>query len=157
MKISNTCFNLLLELGLISILQILRISSIHKSKDSEYFKLFQIITSNSFHLHCDPNASHYLKIILDSIFCGNGGDFVNEIVWCYEIGGRIYKKSFGRRHDVILFYVKGKNHTFNWENIFQEWTEKGKAKFRYEDEKCQYRLMGKFIKYSPIKGHRDVN
>ncbi|MFM6100263.1 MAG: DNA methyltransferase, partial [Dolichospermum sp.] len=113
--------------------------------------------TGSFYLHCDPNASHYLKLILDAIFCGQGGDFINEIIWCYEIGGRISRKSFGRRHDVILFYTKSKNYTFNWQNILQEWTEKGKAKFRYEDEKGKYRLMGKFIKDSPIKGHRDVS
>ncbi|MFM6307901.1 MAG: DNA methyltransferase, partial [Dolichospermum sp.] len=108
--------------------------------------------TGSFYLHCDPTASHYLKLILDAIFCGQGGDFINEIIWCYEIGGRISRKSFGRRHDVILFYTKSKNYTFNWQNILQEWTEKGKAKFRYEDEKGKYRLMGKFIKDSPIKG-----
>ncbi|MFM6318533.1 MAG: DNA methyltransferase, partial [Dolichospermum sp.] len=113
--------------------------------------------TGSFYLHCDPTASHYLKLILDAIFCGQGGDFINEIIWCYEIGGRISRKSFGRRHDVILFYTKSKNYTFNWQNILQEWTEKGKAKFRYEDEKGKYRLMGKFIKDSPIKGHRDVS
>jgi site-specific DNA-methyltransferase (adenine-specific) len=113
--------------------------------------------TGSFYLHCDPTASHYLKLVLDAVFCGQGGDYVNEIAWCYSIGGRISKRAYGRRHDVLLFYVKGDNHTFNWDKILDEWSETGKAKFRYEDENGRYRLMGRFIKDSPIKGHRDVN
>jgi DNA modification methylase len=37
--------------------------------------------TGSFYLHCDPSASHYLKIILDAIFCAQGGDYKNEIIW----------------------------------------------------------------------------
>ncbi len=40
--------------------------------------------TGSFYLHCDPTASHYLKIILDSIFVTQGGDFQNEIIWHYR-------------------------------------------------------------------------
>ena len=36
-----------------------------------------------FFLHCDQTASHYLKLVLDNIFCSQGGDFKNEIIWCY--------------------------------------------------------------------------
>jgi DNA modification methylase len=69
--------------------------------------------TGSFYLHCDPTASHYLKLVLDAVFCGQGGDFLNEIAWCYSIGGKS-KRWFGRKHDVIFFYSKsGKNdHTF---------------------------------------------
>ena len=42
--------------------------------------------TGSFYLHCDPTASHYLKLILDAVFCGQGGDFLNEIVWNYHTG-----------------------------------------------------------------------
>lgn len=35
----------------------------------------------SFYFHCDTNASHYIKLVLDSIFCPKGGDFKNEIIW----------------------------------------------------------------------------
>lgn len=70
--------------------------------------------TGSFYLHCDPTASHYLKLIVDSIFCPQCGEFQNEIIWCYSIGGKS-KNRFGRKHDVILFYTKSKNgiHTFN--------------------------------------------
>jgi site-specific DNA-methyltransferase (adenine-specific) len=56
-------------------------------------------------LHCDPGASHYLKLLLDSIFCAPGGGFRNEIVWCYSHGGRS-RRWFGRKHDIIFYYGK---------------------------------------------------
>ena len=43
--------------------------------------------TGSFYLYCDPTASHYLKLVLDAVFCGQGGQFINEIVWCYNVGG----------------------------------------------------------------------
>ncbi|GFH62583.1 MAG: DNA methyltransferase [Candidatus Desulfovibrio kirbyi] len=113
--------------------------------------------TGSFYLHCDPTASHYLKLVLDSIFCSQGGDFINEIVWCYGIGGRVSKRAYGRRHDTLFFYTKSDSYTFNYDDILDEWSEMGKAKFKYEDEKGRYRLIGRFLKDSPIKGHRDVS
>ncbi len=70
--------------------------------------------TGSFYLHCDPTASHYLKLVCDSIFCadGAGGDFVNEIVWWYKRWSNA-ARNFQRMHDVILFYAKGRTHTFN--------------------------------------------
>lgn len=71
-------------------------------------------SSGSLYLHCDPTASHYLKIILDAVF---GGEyFQNEIIWCYEIGARS-KKRWGKKHDVILFYSKSSKFTFNWQEV----------------------------------------
>jgi site-specific DNA-methyltransferase (adenine-specific) len=69
--------------------------------------------NGSFFLHCDPTASHYLKILVDGIFCSTpGGDFRNEIIWYYKTGG-MSKRWFGKKHDVVFFYVKGKDYTFN--------------------------------------------
>jgi len=65
----------------------------------------------SFFLHCDPTSSHYLKILLDSIFCSQGGHFVNEIVWCYSQGGKS-KKWFAKKHDVLLWYAKDNDYQF---------------------------------------------
>ena len=46
-------------------------------------EIFRVLKSTgSFYFHCDPTASHYLKLIIDAIFCANGGDFQNEIIWC---------------------------------------------------------------------------
>jgi site-specific DNA-methyltransferase (adenine-specific) len=60
--------------------------------------------TGSLFLHCDPAASHYLKLLLDSIFLPPGG-FRNEIVWCYSHGGRS-RQWFGRKHDIIFYYAK---------------------------------------------------
>ena len=64
----------------------------------------------SIYLHCDPTASHYLKAIMDAIF--GKTNFRNEIIWAYKTGG-VSKHWFGRKHDVILFYSKSKQWTFN--------------------------------------------
>jgi site-specific DNA-methyltransferase (adenine-specific) len=59
--------------------------------------------TGSIYLHCDPTASHYLKILMDSTF-GNK-NFRNEIIWHYRkwpSGNR----QFQRNHDCILFYSK---------------------------------------------------
>lgn len=65
--------------------------------------------TGSLYLHCDPTASHYLKIILDSIF--GTRQFNNEIIWHY--GGWTHHKMsrFPRKHDVILFYAKDSENT----------------------------------------------
>ena len=72
--------------------------------------------SGTFYLHCDPTASHYLKIVLDSVMCPQGGHFVNEIVWCYSQGGKS-KDWFARKHDVIFFYSKGGNYLFDGDAV----------------------------------------
>jgi site-specific DNA-methyltransferase (adenine-specific) len=59
--------------------------------------------TGSIYLHCDPAASHYLKMLMDATFSTK--NFRNEIIWCYRGGGRP-KKDFGRKHDVILRYAK---------------------------------------------------
>ena len=67
--------------------------------------------TGSIYLHCDPTASHYLKTVMDAIF--GRRNFLNEIVWCYTSGG-VSRKYFGKKHDLILFYVKShKQYRFN--------------------------------------------
>ncbi len=70
--------------------------------------------TGSLYLHCDPTASHYLKLVLDQIF--NPANFRNEIVWKRsdahsDVGQGA--KHYGRIHDSIFFYVKSDKHTFN--------------------------------------------
>ena len=60
-------------------------------------------TTGSFYLHCDPTASHYLKVMLDQVF--GITNFRNEIVWCYSAGGNS-KKTFPKKHDILLLYGK---------------------------------------------------
>ena len=70
--------------------------------------------TGSIYLHCDPTASHYLKIIMDGIF--GRKNFRNEIVWCYRQGGRS-KKEFPHKHDVIFWYSLGSKWIFNPDRI----------------------------------------
>ena len=65
----------------------------------------------SLYLHCDPTASHYLKAMLDAIF--GRRNFRNEIIWAYTGPGSPKMKQFNRKHDTILWYVKGSKWTFN--------------------------------------------
>jgi len=66
----------------------------------------------SIYLHCDPTASHYLKILMDSIF--GGKNFINEIIWSYK-RWPIKGKFFQRMHDTLLFYQKSNSE----ERIFK--------------------------------------
>ncbi len=67
--------------------------------------------TGSIYLHCDPTASHYIKVMMDGIF--GHGNFLNEIVWAYRTGGAS-KRWFGRKHDVLLYYAaKHGKHVFN--------------------------------------------
>ena len=59
--------------------------------------------TGSIYLHCDPTASHYLKILMDTIF--GARYFKNEIIWSYGLGGSSWR-AYSRKHDVILFYTK---------------------------------------------------
>lgn len=68
--------------------------------------------TGSFYLHCDPTASHYLKLVCDAVFCGQGGDFRNEIIWKRKAGrGETNNEAvrFGVSHDIVLFYVKSRD------------------------------------------------
>ena len=60
--------------------------------------------TGSLYLHCDPTASHYLKLILDAVF--GPMNFRNEIVWRRTSGHNKLSKQFGPIHDTLLFYTK---------------------------------------------------
>lgn len=74
--------------------------------------------TGSLYLHCDPTASHYLKVILDAIF--GPVRFQNEIAW-QRAGAKNDPKRYGRVHDVIFFYTKGQ--TFTWNDQFTPFSE----------------------------------
>jgi DNA modification methylase len=67
-------------------------------------------STGSIYLHCDPTASHYLRIILDAIF--RPENFLNEIIW-KRTGSHNSSKRFGPIHDTILYYSKSKHRTWN--------------------------------------------
>ena len=71
--------------------------------------------TGSLYLHCDPTASHYLKIVLDRIF--GKENFRNEIVWCYSGPSNSKMKKYPSKHDIILFFSKRNNIIFNGHNV----------------------------------------
>ena len=73
--------------------------------------------TGSIYLHCDPTASHYLKLLMDAVF-GNR-NFCNEIIWHYRkwSAGRY---NFQRNHDVILFYSRAGNRSKTFNQLYME-------------------------------------
>ncbi len=68
-----------------------------------------LVPTGSLFVHLDYRAVHYVKVALDRLF---GRDrFVNEIVWCYAVGGK-GRRGFGRKHDTILWYARSADWAF---------------------------------------------
>lgn len=100
-------------------------------------------SSGSLYLHCDPAASHYLKILLDAIF--GEKNFRNEIIWHYSGWNARLKNAFNSRHDVILFYAKDSvqaifnGYAVPWESE-EEYVRIRKQKIRVDEEGRHYVL-----------------
>ncbi|MFM9829449.1 MAG: DNA methyltransferase [Sphingomonas sp.] len=102
--------------------------------------------TGSFYLHCDPTASHYLKLVLDAVFCGQGGDYINEITWkrADTVKGNTGQgmRCFDKNTDTLLFYTKSGQATFNAQ--YKEYSDKYLKdfyKFIEEDTGRRYRLI----------------
>lgn len=94
--------------------------------------------TGSIYLHCDPTASHYLKLVMDAIF--GASNFQNEIVW-KRTSARSDSHRFNRIHDIILFYSRGSQ--FNWNVQYLPYDESYLERFyRHEEEATgrRYRL-----------------
>ena len=87
--------------------------------------------TGSIYLHCDPTASHYLKIVMDSIF--GKQNFRNEVVW-QRTDAHNNAKRFGRIHDIILYY-SGENATWNIQYDADNTQEMIKKVYRYKDRR----------------------
>lgn len=74
--------------------------------------------TGSLFLHCDPNASAYLKLMLDAIF--GRENFRNEVIWDYSFRLMDLPRFFNRKHDDILFYAKSPAAYFKMPKT--EWT-----------------------------------
>ena len=90
--------------------------------------------TGSIYLHCDPTASHYLKLMMDSVFGQNS--FRNEIVW-KRTSGHNDAQRYGRVHDVILYYACGPESM--WNLTYQP----------YEDD-----YVARYYKYSDPDGRK---
>ena len=119
--------------------------------------------TGSLYLHCDPTASHYLKIVLDAIFGKN--NFRNEIVWCYSRPSAPGQRQLSRVHDIIFWYSKGSLWQFHPDLIRQPYAEasinregySGGASKMTKGGKVELKEGGKFpedwIYIPPLKGN----
>ncbi len=92
-------------------------------------------STGSLYLHCDPTASHYLKLLLDAVF--GTGNYRNEIAWrrtSAHNDAKQGRRQYGNVRDTILFYTKGNTWQWNWQytayddeymDDFYKFTEEG--------------------------------
>jgi DNA modification methylase len=89
--------------------------------------------SGSLYLHCDPTASHYLKLLLDAVF---GPDkFRSEIIWKRTYAHSDTKQGrviHGHIHDIILFYTKGDEWT--WNPVYTPYDKEYVEEFYHHEE-----------------------
>lgn len=107
--------------------------------------------TGSLYLHCDPNASHYLKLLLDAVF--GQERFLNEIVW-QRTSSHGRARKWGPVHDVLLFYSVTSSYT--WNRVYQEYDEQYIRDFyRFEDAHGRYQrdnLMGPGVRHGSSGG-----
>ena len=72
--------------------------------------------TGSIYLHCDPTASHYLKLMMDSIF--GAAQFKNEVIW-KRTSSHSDATRYGNVHDILLFYTKSTKPI--WNRTYQEY------------------------------------
>ena len=90
--------------------------------------------TGSLYLHCDPTMSHYLKVLLDSIF--DARRFQNEVVW-RRTHAHNSAHRWGPQHDTLLFYSKGETRT--WNKLFQAYDPTYLSQnFKWTDERGLY-------------------
>jgi site-specific DNA-methyltransferase (adenine-specific) len=92
--------------------------------------------TGSLYLHCDPTASHYLKLVLDAVF--GPEHYRSEIIW-KRTSSHNSAKRWGPVHDTIFQYVK--NDLSVWNEVFESYDEKYLDRFyRFEDERGRFRI-----------------
>lgn len=89
--------------------------------------------TGSIYLHCDPTASHYLKLLLDAVF--GKKSFQSEVIWSYR-RWPTKTKNYQHMHDVLLFYAKGRPPTFNvfYEEASESFLKRFKGKANILDK-----------------------
>ncbi|MBM3553669.1 MAG: site-specific DNA-methyltransferase, partial [Alphaproteobacteria bacterium] len=94
--------------------------------------------TGTLYLHCDPTASHYLKVMLDAVFGPPG--YRNEIIWKRSNPKSLASVNFPTCTDTILRYAKGSKVVFHptFEAHDPDYVEKA---YRYTDEKGAFRLL----------------
>ena len=108
--------------------------------------------TGSLYLHCDWHASHYLRVMLDEVFGAN--HFQNEIVWWYR-GGGVSPRRWGRRHDTIFFYAKGRKWTFNVDPVRTEYSPESMERLKYKARAFRGDRVYETYEPNPLGKHPD--
>ena len=91
--------------------------------------------TGSLYLHCDPTASHYLKMLLDGIF--GAWNFRNEIVWKRTSAHNLGARQWPALHDILLMYSRDSD--WCWNISYTDYDNEYKSKnFPYRDERGNY-------------------
>jgi len=113
-------------------------------------------STGSLYLHCDPTASHYLKVIMDAIF--GPTNFVNEVVWkrATTVKGNFGQgsKGFGPNVDYLLIYSKSSDFHFN--TLFKPYSQQYiEASYKHIEEETgrKYRLVSMIGPGGAAKGN----
>lgn len=108
--------------------------------------------TGSIYLHCDPTASHYLKIVLDGVF--GKVNFKNEVIWHYNRWSA-FANRFQGLHDVILFYGKSKGITFNC--LYEPYTEGTLKRWKGIKRKTTILDDGSLMQVEDKEGEKGAN
>ena len=71
--------------------------------------------TGSIYLHCDQSSSHYLKVLMDSIF--GAKNLRNELIWFYHDSPGRSRRYYPKKHDVIFWYSNSDQWTFNDDDV----------------------------------------
>lgn len=108
--------------------------------------------TGSIYLHCDPTASHYLKVLMDAIF--GAAQYKNEVIWHYRASALTSAASiYPRKHDALLFYTRGEDWTFNLPRQDQISEEMTRRWGRYLEDDGRTVLYGS-IKHETVEEER---
>jgi len=108
--------------------------------------------TGSLYLHCDPTASHYLKLLLDGVF--GAENFRNEIIWQRSTGKALMSRRLPTNHDTILAYGRSDRTTWNDSAIFRPYDagnlpEKTQVKYSHKDTDGRIYRLDSLINPNP--------
>ena len=93
--------------------------------------------TGSIYLHCDPTASHYLKILMDSIY--GQTNFRNEVVWERTLPKGLMTRRFPTSHDLLIAYQGSDSATWNADAVF----------IPYDESKLDEKTLAQYSRFDP--------
>ncbi len=108
--------------------------------------------TGSIYLHCDPTASHYLKLLMDAVF--GRENFRNEIVWQRTLAKGLMTRQLPSNHDIVIGYQKSASATWNLDAVFQPYHEspldpKTASKYSHRDTDGRLYRLDNLINPNP--------